>query len=192
MSTKKLAVVCALILCIAGVSHGALNFSEHPLGTVINNQYAGLGVVFLPGTVTKRLPQIAMDGAMPTEPVLRPTGEPDFFSVYQGDFWMQFPSPAVQVSFISGYWDGVGTAVVDVYDPGMNPLANLTNGGTGIQAFNISGLGLIGYVYFNSIADGAGADIDNLDFSVVPAPGAILLGAFGAGVVGWLKRRRTL
>jgi len=192
---KKSLVFCTMILGVVGTANAApttlITFDEFPLDTLISNQYAGLGLLFHPGDVTPRLPQISMNGAMPTQPVLRATGEPDYY-MFQGDFWIEFTTPAVQVQFDSGYWDYLGVGVIDVYDPGMTPLASLTNTTTGVNVTSLSGLGPIGHIYFNSIADGAGADIDNLSFQPIPAPGAILLGSIGVGVVNWLRRRRTL
>ncbi len=187
-----------MVMAVAGTANAAptlITFDEFPLGTLIDNQYAGLGVVFLPGTVTPRLPQIGEDGAMPTYPVLRPTGEPDY-GIFQGDFYVQFTTPALNVQFDSGWWDYLGVGIIDVYDPANNLIASLTNtvdtSTGGVETITLSGMGPIGKIYFNSVADGAGADMDNLAFQPIPAPGAILLGSIGIGLVSWLRRRRTL
>lgn len=188
---KKILIVCAILISVAGIARAApttlITFDEFPLGTVIDTEYAPLGVAFT--AETYNLPVISMNGAMPTMPVLRPDGGP---STFQGDFWVLFPTPVVDVQFISGYWDTIGTGIIDVYGPYGNLLASLSNTTTGVNTTDLSALGKIGKIYFNSVADGAGADLDNLSFSPIPAPGAIVLGGIGVGLIGWLRRRRTL
>lgn len=155
-----LGILLASFVATANAST-TITFDEFPLGTLISDQYEFQGVIFGPGDLTPRLPQCSMNGAMPDQPVLRPTGEPDFY-IFQGDFWMFFPRPATSVQFDSGYWDDAGVGIIEAYDKFMNLVGTFTNPGTGVQPIDISGVGEITAVYFNSIADGAGADIDNL------------------------------
>lgn len=192
---KKSRLICVLLLSFVGTANAVITFSEYPTGTAISNQYAAQGVLFTGGTKTPGLPIIDPDGAMPGSPILRPAGGVGTpYSTYQGDFWMQFTAPVLSVTFDSGYWDGVSTAVIDVYDPTKTTLlASLSNTMIGPETISISGLGQIGYIYFDSTGDVAGGDIDNLAFtSTIPAPGAVLLGTLGTGLIGWLRRRRTL
>jgi hypothetical protein len=189
---RKLITICltvGLLVAVLGVTGTAnalsITFDEFPVGTVISNQYVSEGVLFLPGDVTQRLPQISWNEAMPNQPILRSTGEPDYYD-YQGDFWMQFTTPVTSVEFLSGSWNTPQTGVIKVYDPSMNLLASLTNRGIGIELISISGLGNIEKIYFNSISDPYGADIDNLVF--IPEPITICL--LGLGALGLLRNRR--
>jgi hypothetical protein len=160
-----LLAVIALPFSITAASAANITFDEHPLGTFIDDEYQALGVLFFEGFLTPRLPQTSMNGAMPNQPVLRPTGEPDF-GIFQGDFWMYFPNGAWDVVFDSGYWDVPGSAVIDVYS--SDGFFTLTNPGTGVQSIDLSSYGLIYQVYFNSISDPAGGDIDDLSFESAP------------------------
>ncbi len=46
---------------------------------------------------------------------------------------------------------------------------------------------------FTSLVDtGWGPALDNINVTAVPAPGAILLVSLGTGLVGWLRRKRTI
>ena len=189
---RKLITICmVVILSVAGTANAVITFSEFPVGTAVGNHYQPQGVIFLAGIVTPALPIIDWNGAMPTQPILRPDGAAGGLFMYAGDFSMQFTVPQTSVQFDSGYWDMIGSAIIDVYDPGMILLASLTNTMIGVEQITIGGLGPIGTIYFNSVADPAGGDIDNLAFPI-PAPGAILLGGLGVGVFGWLRRRKAI
>jgi hypothetical protein len=169
-----------------------LTFDEFPIGTVVSNQYAPQGVIFLQGT-NGNFPIITGDGAMPTSPVLSPN------PIFAGNFTIQFPSGARDVSFISGFWDTVNSGKIQVFDPVNVLLGTFTNTTTGVQAFNFDSLGaiinrpdlVIGRISFDSFADPAGADIDNLTFNPTPEPSTLLLlGSSLAGLGGFALRRQ--
>jgi hypothetical protein len=65
-----------------------------------------------------------------------------------------------------------------------------------VETLTVSDGGGIAYILAfghkidDNISDSIG--LDNMTWTAIPAPGAILLGSIGIGLVGWLRRRRTL
>lgn len=68
------------------------------------------------------------------------------------------------------------------------------------QIASVAGAYEVAFVVTNEVPGGYGSHSiaydgqypHSVELSYIPAPGAILLGTIGVGVVGWLRRRRTL
>jgi hypothetical protein len=174
-------MVVAALSVAAPAKAVTITFSEFAVGTLVDNEYAADGVLFSAGG-NGNLPIIANDGAMPGSPVLSPN------PVFAGDFWMNFTALVTSVSFDSGYWNTIGSGIISVYNPANVLVGTFSNTGLGPQSMIFTNAGGIGKIHFDSTADPAGADIDNLHFVPVPEPAS--LGLLGAGLLGLAGRAR--
>ena len=94
---------------------------------------------------------------------------------------------------LAGDIDTINALFVDVGGGGFgttDPYTAVTYGPT----FVIGGTGAFANVVttFDDFEDAIKIKIGEEITGVIPAPGAILLGSIGVGLVGWLRRRRTL
>jgi hypothetical protein len=112
------------------------------------------------------------------------------------------------VSVDLGDYDGIDaeTIFLEIFGPSGNSLGftskaiPATVGGLGMTTLSIGSESCIAYAIFGSrdTTNGSSVRADNFTFSdcpcptVIPVPGAILLGTIGTGLVGCLRRRRAL
>lgn len=83
--------------------------------------------------------------------------------------------------------------MLQAYDSGDNLLTSVSNStplydGDIFTAEITRGAYDIAYIIASGI-DGRAVHLDNLRVNLIPAPGAVLLGCIGIGLVGWLQRR---
>ncbi len=118
---------------------------------------------------------------------------------YQGAWaklsWVEFAVGSV--TFI--YGGNEGDITVEARDKDGAVLASFYQASTGIgqpagPVTLLAGEGNAIYSLYwkDSSTTNDMAALDNITLTLIPAPGAILLGSIGVGLVGWLRRKKTL
>ena len=162
-----------------------IDFDDQPSGTpIFPGDYAAFGVASIT-ELTLGPPAFARYAGSQSQPNYIGTG---LQNGWNGIIRIDLAKPASQIGIGVADSSG-GPEILSVYNsggvlleshvltPGLNIYAVITR-----PVYDISRIELAGEFFA----------ADDLQFNVIPAPGAILLGTLGVGVVGWLRRRKTL
>ena len=161
----------------ADAADPAITFSEYPVGTVITNQYASLGIIFSGGS-SAGSPFITTDASNPTSPVL--SGSPLFNGPIQGSFVDANGKPATVTQFQldAGYFDDLGSTQLTWFDSSGNVIGSQTNSELGIETFTIQVTAnqspIASWIIQEIGAEAAGFAIDNVSFPT-PTSGLIIM-----------------
>jgi len=197
-----LIAVGGLFLISAGTAAAAptvIDFESLGVSEIVDNQYLGVGANFFGEAM-------ALSESAETVDAM-------WFPPYSGDKVIYDSDGEIRVDAVGSLWTSAGAyltgntdVILTAYDMSWNVVGTSSIGGanyvgapSGIapnEFVSVSGPG-IAHLVFAGTTYWSGYTLDDLTFDVAggvtaPAPGAVLLGGLGIGLVGWLRRRKMV
>jgi len=197
---KKLTIIFALCLALAGANTVraaptfVIDFESLADLDIVDDQFLALGADF-GGTASILRAGASLSSAFPPK-----SGSNVIFDD------PQLGSGIIRVDAVGLPWAMAGAFVTGNTDVTLKAYAsdgsllgsastggaNYVGAGTGLSPNIFLSVSAPGIAYVEFSDTGNTYVVDDFTFQAIPAPGAILLGGIGVGLVGWLRRRRTL
>jgi len=208
---KKLIMICtavALVFVLTPLATAVVTVDPDafPVGTNISNAFPGVTLSSVgPGFDGDNDPSIfSIDPTLSSIPFNASTGSLVFGTNDNTwpDVFGGLGNAQLRIDFSQGstlvYLDAIGNngsdyAKLEAFDSSNNLIDSYFTAQMTVSSFEtmmVSGSN-ISYVVAGGVS-GDSVGFDSMKFQPIPAPGAILLGSIGLGVVSWLRRRRTL
>jgi hypothetical protein len=113
-----------------------------------------------------------------------------------GPLSLLLDTQASGITWTMGYADPPSSLTIDFFASNGSLVQSVNQPLTGgYNIYSYGGFGSFAGLTIYNNSDPYGLRFQNFSYeaaSVIPAPGAVLLGSIGVGIVGWLRKRRTL